>query len=70
VKLERRLAAAHIPRHANEGIEALARRLDTSQHPRAAAVSRATRRYLEARFGDRPLPPAEARALLDAVHPK
>jgi hypothetical protein len=67
-KLEQRLAAANIPREAQESIEALARRLEVTQHPGASAVGRATRRYLEARFGARPLGAGEARALLDAVH--
>jgi transglutaminase-like putative cysteine protease len=67
-KLEQRLDQAHIVREAHESIEALARRLEVAQHPSASAVGRATRRYLEARFGARPLGAAEARTLLDAVH--
>jgi hypothetical protein len=68
--LERRLTAAHIERHEREDVEALAKRLVQDHHPLATAVGRATRRYLEARFGKLAMSAGEARALLDAVHPK
>jgi hypothetical protein len=66
-ELERHLERAHIARQDGEGLEELSRRLAARQHPASAALSKATRRYLEARFGQRPLSSTERRALLTAL---
>ncbi len=65
-ELERRLDTLKLRRR-DEDLEALSRRLVSEHHQLAAAVSLATRRYLEARFSDRPLTPKERRSLLDAL---
>lgn len=65
--LERRLTRAHTGRRRGEPLEETSARLVAEHHPAAAAVALATRRYLEARFGQRPLAPGERRALLHGV---
>jgi protein-glutamine gamma-glutamyltransferase len=61
--IEARLAHAGIdPRR--EPVEELAHRLTAEHHPLGPPLLAATRRYLEARFGNRPLEPTERRALL------
>jgi protein-glutamine gamma-glutamyltransferase len=66
--LEKRLAAAKVQFRAGEDIEALPVRLEREHHRLAQPVRKATRRYLEARFGGRPLSKAERAQLLRAVH--
>lgn len=68
-ELERRLDATGVQRAPEEDVEALAHRLTREHHRLAAPVGRATRRYLEARFGQRPLSKAERTALLSALTP-
>ncbi len=65
--IERRLSDLGVHRLDGEPLEELSARLRTSQHPLAAPVSLAARRYLEARFGGRPLVPGEAPRLLAAL---
>ncbi|MBI3183849.1 MAG: DUF3488 domain-containing protein [Myxococcales bacterium] len=65
--IERILAAEGIERRAGETTEELSVRLASGRHPWAPEVSRATRRYLEARFGRRPLGPGEREALLEGL---
>ncbi len=67
VQLEAQLAAAQLGRREGEDVEALARRLRDEQHHLSAPVTRAVRRYLEARFAGRPLRDAERRALLASL---
>ncbi|MDP1828348.1 MAG: transglutaminaseTgpA domain-containing protein [Archangium sp.] len=67
--VERKLAALKINRRGDEDLEALSQRLRAEHHHLAEPVGRATRRYLEARFGQRPLSKAERRALLAALEP-
>ncbi len=67
VQLERRLDGLHVPRRPGEDLEALSLRLQEEHHRLAAPVGRATRRYLEARFGQRPLSKEERRSLLAAL---
>jgi hypothetical protein len=50
-----------------EGIEELAARLTRGSHPAARSVHRLARRYLEARFGSRPLRPREPEQLLEGL---
>jgi transglutaminase-like putative cysteine protease len=57
--LEKRAEKAKLLRQRGETLEDLVKRLAQSKHPLADAFSVATRRYLEARFGDRPLRPGE-----------
>lgn len=65
-ELERRVDALAL-RAPDEELEVLARRLQAQRHPLAEPVDRAVRRYLEARFGGRPLSSAQRRALLGAL---
>ncbi|MGV3622427.1 MAG: DUF4129 domain-containing protein, partial [Archangium sp.] len=65
-ELERRLDSMKL-RLRGEDLETLSRRLVDTQHPLAHPVSAATRRYLEARFGGRPLSAKERRSLLEAL---
>lgn len=67
--VERKLVALEISRREDEDLEALSRRLRAEHHRLAEPVGRATRRYLEARFGQRPLSKDERRALLAALGP-
>ena len=66
-RLEARLDRAHVARGAFEPIEVLSHRLEAERHPLAPAVSRASRRYLEARFGERAMSRAEEAALLAGI---
>ena len=65
--IERRLRSARIRYRDGEQLEELAVRLSAGRHPFGAALNRAARRYLEARFGGRPLDPAERAVLLAAL---
>ena len=65
--IERRLRAARVRFRDGEQLEELAVRLSGSRHPLGAALNTAARRYLEARFGGRPVPPNERTALLAAL---
>jgi protein-glutamine gamma-glutamyltransferase len=67
--IEARLLQARVPRYPGEELEELSARLTLTHHPLAAPLSSAKRRYLEARFGDRPLEPKERAALLNALNP-
>ncbi len=68
-QLEKALKRAGIARLDGEAIEQLAARLASSSHPAAGAVSRATRAYLFARFGGKPVEPEERGRLLAAIRP-
>ncbi len=68
-QLERALRKAGIARLDGEAIEQLSGRLESSQHPLAGAVAQATRAYLFARFGGKPVPPEQRSALLAAIRP-
>lgn len=67
VDVERKLEVLKIQKQPGEDLEALTQRLQSEQHLLAEPLSRATRRYLEARFGDRPLLKDERRALLSGL---
>ncbi len=67
LELERRLASQHIAFKPEEDIEALSRRLTAERHRLADPLSHATLRYLEARFGQRPMSAEERRALLSSL---
>jgi transglutaminase-like putative cysteine protease len=69
LQLEERLRRASLARGEAEDLEALGRRLAVTRHPLQGPVGRAIRRYLEARFGGRPLGKGEAEVLLRAVAP-
>ncbi len=62
--VERQLAAAGVRPGDGETLEDVSARLTREAHPLAPAVSPLTRRYLEARFGQRPLRPGESARLL------
>ena len=62
--LDRAVKLARIPRLEGEPLEELSARLRATRHPLAPALQQATKRYLEARFGGRPLEPGERQALL------
>lgn len=67
--VERQLAAAGVRARDGETLEDVSARLTREAHPLALAVSPLTRRYLEARFGQRPLQPGEpARLLKELKH--
>ena len=66
-QLERELQRAGIARLEGEAIEELSSRLSSSQHPLAPAVGQATRAYLFARFGGKPVQPGERALLLSAI---
>jgi hypothetical protein len=68
-EFEKRLALAHIALEPGEDVEALTSRLRTQRHRLAEPVWAATRRYLEARFGQKPLAKEERRRLLEALGP-
>lgn len=63
---EKLLRGAHV-QHPAEQLEELAVRLEATAHPLARSVNRLARRYVEARFGNRPLQPEEARHLTRAL---
>ncbi len=65
--LERRLDQVQVRLREGEDIERLPERLRREHHRLAEPVRRASRRYLEARFGGRPLSKSERQALLDAL---
>lgn len=62
--IDRRLAELHVARQEGEHLEELSTRLFAAHHPLAAPLSAVARRYLEARFGGRPLAAGEAPRLL------
>lgn len=62
--VESRLKAAQIPKAESETLEEVSLRLSAAAHPLAPALQRATRRYLEARFGERPISRDEQALLL------
>ncbi|AEI66807.1 DUF3488 and DUF4129 domain-containing transglutaminase family protein [Corallococcus macrosporus] len=62
--VEALLASARITRDEGETLEALDARLASQRHPLSPALAPITRRYLEARFGGRPLQQGEAERLL------
>ncbi len=66
-ELERKLQEAQIAFLPGEDIEQLPQRLRRQHHRLAEPIGRASRRYLEARFGGRPLSKAERRELLNAL---
>lgn len=68
-ELEKRLTAAHITLQPGEDLEALPVRLRAERHRLADPVWKAVRRYLEARFGQRPLGKDERRSLLEPLGP-
>ncbi|MCP3101618.1 DUF3488 and transglutaminase-like domain-containing protein [Myxococcus sp. K15C18031901] len=65
--VEAQLATARLPRAEGEPLEELHARLTRMDHPLASTLTPVTRRYLEARFGGRPLRPGEAEHLLRAL---
>lgn len=69
VEVERRLDRLQISRWVGEDLEALSHRLMDQHHRLAEPLGRVTRRYLEARFGQRPLSKVERRALLASLEP-
>ncbi|MBK7863261.1 MAG: DUF3488 domain-containing protein [Archangiaceae bacterium] len=66
-QIEARLDRAGIARLPGEPLEELTARLSQIAHPIAPALSRATRAYLLARFGNQSLPATERAALLQAL---
>jgi hypothetical protein len=62
--VERLLRDADIQLRESETLEELTARLVREQHALAEPLAPITRRYLEARFGQRPLQPGEAQLLL------
>jgi hypothetical protein len=64
---ERILARGGVAPEAGEGLEELRHRLARSGHPLTPPVEALTRRYLEARFGARPLVAGERRQLLEPL---
>ena len=66
-RAERLLERHGVPLPPGTGLEELAQALVERRHPAALAARTLTRRYLEARFGHRPLLPGEARTLLRAL---
>jgi protein-glutamine gamma-glutamyltransferase len=63
-QVERQLARAGVRPREGETLEELSARLVREAHPLAPTLEPLTRRYLEARFGQRPLRPGEASHLL------
>lgn len=61
--IDRILARARIETEVSTGLEEITRELAAASHPLAAPLATATRRYLEARFGGRPLRINERRQL-------
>lgn len=55
VAIERSLEQARVDKEENEDISVVVKRLRATAHPLADVVDTAARRYLEARFGHRPL---------------
>jgi transglutaminase-like putative cysteine protease len=67
--VERQLLGAGVKRREGETFEDLAARLRQEAHPLAEPLTPVARRYLEARFGGRPLQAGEAEALLRDLRP-
>ncbi|MCP3144450.1 transglutaminase TgpA family protein [Pyxidicoccus xibeiensis] len=65
--VEAQLASARIDRREDESLEELDARLTREHHPLSPALVPVTRRYLEARFGGRPLRQGEAEQLLGTL---
>jgi hypothetical protein len=65
--VERQLAVAGVRPADGETLEDMSARLTREAHPLAPAVSPLTRRYLEARFGQRPLQSGESARLLQEL---
>ncbi len=65
--LDERLETLKVARRSDEDLEALSHRLRTERHRLAEPLGKATRRYLEARFGKRPLTREERKRLLSAL---
>jgi hypothetical protein len=65
--LDERLEALKVARRSDEDLEALSHRLRVERHRLAEPLGKATRRYLEARFGKRPLTREERKSLLAAL---
>ncbi|QSQ26882.1 DUF3488 domain-containing protein [Pyxidicoccus parkwayensis] len=65
--VEAQLASARLERREGEALEELDARLARERHPLSPALSPITRRYLEARFGGRPLRKGEAAELLGTL---
>ncbi|MHB8874765.1 MAG: transglutaminase TgpA family protein [Myxococcaceae bacterium] len=65
--IERALEASGVERFEDEPLEEQSARLRAAGHPMAPALTLATRRYLEARFGGRPLRQGEREALLSPL---
>jgi transglutaminase-like putative cysteine protease len=66
-KVERLLAPVGLAPQEGETLEDVAARLTRESHPVAPALGTLTRRYLEARFGQRPLQAGEASRLLQGL---
>ncbi|RJS16817.1 DUF3488 domain-containing protein [Corallococcus sp. H22C18031201] len=66
--VEARLAQGGPPRRQGEALEEFSARLGREGHPLTPALTPLTRRYLEARFGDRPLVTGEAARLLESLN--
>lgn len=66
-RVERLLAQAGVRLEEGETLEDLSARFVQEAHPLAPALAPLTRRYLEARFGQRPLEPGEAAQHLRAL---
>jgi hypothetical protein len=64
---ERLLVRGGVVPDAGEGLEELRHRLARTGHPLTRPVDALTRRYLEARFGTRPLVPGERKRLLEPL---
>ena len=58
--VEQLLGREGLPPREGETLEDVSARLSAEAHPVAEPLARLTRRYLEARFGQRPLEPGEA----------
>jgi transglutaminase-like putative cysteine protease len=67
VEIEARLRNAHVAQLDGEGLEELSARLLAAGHRVGPPLAAATRRYLEARFGGRPLASAERNRLLSRL---
>ncbi len=66
--IEQRLDRAKIERAPGEGLEELSARLTALAHPLARPLARASKRYLEARFGQKALTKQERAKLLSALN--
>jgi hypothetical protein len=65
--VERQLARAGVRPGEGETLEDLSARLGQQAHPLAPTLAPLTRRYLEARFGQRPLRSGEAARMLQEL---